>query len=66
MIIEKNAGTSYQKIRKYWKVYDQLGWYFTVIPVRKCKFYPSSAGNIWLSGYVHHRLKRGHPGHKDS
>ena len=23
-------------------------------------FYPSSARNIWVSGYVHHTLKRGH------
>jgi hypothetical protein len=30
----------------------------------KVKLYPSSAGNIWISGYIHHRLKRGHPGHK--
>ena len=38
---------------------------FTDKPKRKKrKFYPSSAGDIWVSGYVHRRLKRGHPGHK--
>ena len=43
----------------------QLGYNFTFYPMGKQKkLYPSSAGNIWVSGYVHHRLKRGHPGHK--
>jgi len=36
----------------------QLGRYFTFKPIRKkVKFLP------WVLGYVHHRLKRGHPGH---
>ena len=36
----------------------------TLVVIHFGQFYPSSAGNIWVSGYVHHRLKRGHAGHK--
>ena len=65
MIIQKNAGTSSQKIRKILKSVLSWGIILLFIPWENRKSYtPAQLGIYGFSGYVHHRLKRGHPGHK--
>ena len=50
--------------KKYWKEYSAGVIFYFYTPIRKSENF-TPAGNIWVSGYVHHRLKRGHPGHNN-
>ena len=57
-MLEDECGNFIAKDAQILKGVLSWGRYFTFKHIKKVK----SAGNIWVSGYVHHRLKRGHPG----